>query len=180
MNDYYKQSVLGLGVAAPFVLMVALIGVVFHQKSTLEKTFKERKVKYASFKQYEQKRTALKKKVDEQAPHMTRWMALMQEPSSSQVNVFVSETQKRYKGKEFQLTSFRRAKNSGGYGAASAQSSVQLELAFRGTFSALQHTFLELETKMPQLQLNSLSLLPQGNSPVLQAKINYTAWERNQ
>ena len=180
MNDYYKQSVLGIGVAAPFVVLFALLGIVFRQKGKLEKTFKERKVKYASFQQYEQKRAELKKKVDEQAPHMVRWMAVMQEPSSSQVNVFVSEAQKRYAGKEFQLTSFRRASTSGGYGAASAQNSVQLELAFRGTFSALQHTFLELETKMPQLQLDRMNLIPQSNSPVLQAKMTYTAWERKQ
>jgi hypothetical protein len=180
MNDYYKQSVLGIGVAAPFVVLIALLGVVFHYKGNLEDTFKERKVKHASFKQYEQRRAELKKKVDEQAPHMVRWLGVMQEPASSQVNTFVSEAQKTYEGKEFQLTSFRRATASGGIGAASAQNSVQLELSFRGTYSALQNTFLELETKMPQLQLDRLSLIPQSNAPVLQAKMTYTAWERKQ
>ena len=67
---------------------------------------------------------------------------------------------------------------TGGIGAVSGQPSVQLALAFRGTFGALQSTFLELETKMPQLQLDSMKLSPQRTGNVLEAQLLYTAWEK--
>ena len=180
MNPYYKQCIFGIGVAAPLLVVLVLLGVVFHYRGKLEKTYKSRKVEYAKFQQYEQQREELEKKVSEQDPHMVRWMTIMDEPSSSAVNEFIGEAQKKYEGQEFQLTSFRRATASGGIGAASGQSSVQLDLAFRGTFSALQHTFIELETKMPQLQLDRMKLIPQSGGNVLEAKLLYTAWEKKE
>ena len=178
MNPFYKQSILGIGVAFPLVVVIALLTVVSHYRGRLEKTYKERKIIYAGFRMQEEQRKALEKKVSEQEPHMVRWLSLMKEPSSSTANEFIGEAQKRYQGKEFVLTSFRRTTAAGGIGAVSNQDSVQLALAFRGTFGALQHTFLELETKMPQLQLDSMKLAPQNNGNVLEASLIYTAWEK--
>ena len=67
---------------------------------------------------------------------------------------------------------------SGGIGSASAQNSSQIRMGFRGTFRTLQRAFLELETRMPQLQLESISLQPVSTSGfLLTAQITYTAWQ---
>lgn len=178
MNPYYKQSVLLLGGVLPLVLVVALLGVVFHYRGKLEETYKQRKNNYAKVLQKEEERKALEEKVNSQRPHLERWDSLLNTPSSTYANELIGAAQKRYKGKEFALTSFRQSGNGGSIGVASKQDSVKLDLAFRGTFSALQNTFLELETKMPQLQLDELSLAPNGN--VLNAKVIYSAWEKNE
>jgi len=178
MNPYYKQSVMGIGVAAPLVLVVALLALASHYRGKLEKTYEQRKVTYGSFRKNEEARVALERKVREQDPHMKRWLGLLEEPSSSTANELIGAAQKRYGGKEFVLTSFRRTSTAGGIGAVSGQPSVQLALAFRGTFGALQSTFLELETKMPQLQLDSMKLSPQHTGNVLEAQLLYTAWEK--
>ena len=178
MNPFYKKSILGLGVAAPLVLVLVLVTLVSHYRGKFEKTYEQRKITYASYRKNEEQRVALERQVREQEPHMKRWSRLMKEPSSSTANELIGEAQKRYAGKEFVLTSFRRTTTAGGIGAVSGQPSVQLALAFRGTFGALQNTFLELETKMPQLQLDSMKLAPQNNGNVLEAQLLYTAWEQ--
>lgn len=178
MNPFYKQSVIVLGVVAPLLLVIVLLGVASNYRAKLEATYKQRKVVYAGFRKHEEQREVLEKKVKEQEVHMLRWNKLMSEPSSTTVNDLIGQAQKKFEGKKFVLTSFRRSP-SGGIGAVNSQASVKLVLAFRGSFTALQTTFLELETKMPQLQLDSMSLKPSKAGNVLDAYLSYTAWEKD-
>ena len=115
--------------------------------------------------------------MNRQDPHMKRWMALFEKPTAATVNAFLAEVQKKFGGQEFQQTAFRRTASAGGIGGASAQPSIQIQLAFRGTYRALQNAFVELETSMPQLQLDSLKLAPNSNRKVLNADLVYTAWQ---
>ena len=81
--------------------------------------------------------------------------------------------------KEFQQTAFERPSGSGGFGSASAQKSSQLRIAFRGTFRTMQRAFLELETRMPQLQLQDLKMDPSSTqSSLMNFQVTYTAWEK--
>jgi len=45
----------------------------------------------------------------------------------------------------------------------------------------MQRAFLELETRMPQLQLQEMRIEPNSNqqnpSPLLNVQVTYTAWE---
>ena len=83
--------------------------------------------------------------------------------------------------KEFQKTAFERTNTKGGFGTVSAQPSSQLRIVFRGTFRTMQRAFLELESRLPQLQLQELRIDPNPNqqnpSPLLNFQVNYTAWE---
>ena len=110
---------------------------------------------------------------------MNRWMALFQKATGSNVKGFFSEFQQQSDGQEFPLTAFRRTSASGGIGGASSQPSIQIQLAFRGTYRALQNAFLELETRMPHLQLDSIKMsVSNQNSKVLNADMIYTAWQK--
>ena len=110
---------------------------------------------------------------------MKRWMALFDNATGTAVNGLLGEVQKRYKGdKEFQKTSFRRTMSSGGIGGASGQPAMQLQLTFRGTYRGLQNAFLELETQMPHLQLDSIKLKQESNRNLLSADVTYTAWQK--
>ena len=81
-------------------------------------------------------------------------------------------------GKEIQQTAFERPSGSGGFGSASAQNSSQIRIAFRGTFRTLQQAFLQLETRMPQLQLQEFRMDPNSTqSSLLNFQVTYTAWE---
>lgn len=178
MNPHYKDPVIIFGLAVPLLLIVLTLGLGFHFRGKFERTYESRKAQHQTFKSVEAEREALHKKVQEQEPHMNRWMALFEKPPATKVNGFFQDFQKRYDSGEFQLTAFRPTSSPGGIGGACSQSSIQLHLAFRGTYRALQNAFLELETRMPQLQLDSIKLSSQGNQNVLNASVVYTAWQK--
>ena len=80
---------------------------------------------------------------------------------------------------EIQQTAFDPQSGSSGLGGASAQKASQIRIAFRGTYRTMQKALLELETKMPQLQLQEFKMEPMGNSAALiNFQVNYTAWEK--
>ncbi|MFP6865468.1 MAG: hypothetical protein VCA35_05960 [Roseibacillus sp.] len=179
MNPHYKEPVIIFGLVAPLLLIVLVFALGFHFRGKFEKTYEARLRKYEDYKSVEAQREALEKKIRTQEPHMNRWMRLFEKPTATAVNGFFSEYQKRQDGKKFQQTKFRRTSSSGGIGGASSQPSIQLQLAFRGTFRALQNAFLELETRMPQLQLDSIKLsIAQPNQDTLNADLIYTAWQK--
>ena len=81
--------------------------------------------------------------------------------------------------KEYQRTSVEYPTGSTGFASASAQNSSQVKLAFRGTFRSVQQAFIELETRMPQLQLQELKIDPSSSSAsTLNFQVTYTAWEK--
>jgi hypothetical protein len=179
MNPHYKEPVLVFGLIVPSFLVLVVLGLGFHLRGKFETTYKVRKNHYAEYKQVEAQREALAKKISAQEPHMNRWMALFQKATGTDVKGFLSDFQKQYDSQEFAQTAFRRTSSSGGIGGASSQPSIQIQLAFRGTYRALQNAFLELETRMPQLQLDSIKLtVSSQNSGVLTADLIYTAWQK--
>lgn len=180
MSPHYKDPIVVFGLVLPLVLVLVTLGLGFHFKSKFESTYKERLAKHEDYKRGEVERQALDAKVRSQEPHMNRWMALFDRPADSKVNDFVGEFQKQFDSTQFQHTGFTRSNTAtGGIGGASAQSSVQLQLGFRGTYRALQNAFLELETRMPHLQLDSIKLsVSNPDRRLLTAKVTYTAWQK--
>ena len=64
-------------------------------------------------------------------------------------------------------------------GTATAQKSAQVRLAFRGTYRSVQRAFLELETLMPQLQLQELKIdTSQSSTSTMNFAVTYTSWEK--
>lgn len=178
MNPFYKKSVLAFGLVAPLLLIVVLFGVALHYKSDLEIAYEQRRSGYTKFKQTQQVREGLEQTVKSQEQLMDKWMGLFETATASRVNGILSEVQKRFPGEEFQQTSFRRSHSKSGIGGASKQPSVQLDLKFRGTYRGLQNAFLELETHMPHLQLDTMKIKQEPNRNVLSADLAYTAWQK--
>jgi hypothetical protein len=179
MNPHYKDPVIVFGLVAPVLLVVLTLGLGVHFRGKFEKTYEARKEQFDTYKIAEKQREVLQKKINSQEPHLNRWMALFEKATTTAVSSFFSGFQKQYEGQEFQLTSIRRTSTTGGIGGASEQPSIQLQLGFRGTFRALQNAFLELETRMPQLQMDSFKIsVNQPDKKVLNMNLIYTAWQK--
>ncbi|NNC88137.1 MAG: hypothetical protein HKN82_06715 [Akkermansiaceae bacterium] len=177
MNPFYKEPVIVFGGVAPLVAVVVAFVVLFNYKGKLETEHRMKQRSYEEVQKVVRERQRLEAKVDEQAPYLNSWMSLFEKPTATSVNGFLGAVQKKFGGEEFQQTAFRRSSSSSGIGSASAQPSIQIQLAFRGTYSALQNAFVELETSMPQLQLDSIKITPNANRKVLNADLVYTAWQ---
>jgi len=114
-----------------------------------------------------------------QREDLERWNQLLEQETFSHVTTNLRKIGAELPPKEFQQTAFERLGKATGFGNVSAQKSSGLKFNFRGTFRTMQRAFLELETRMPNLQLQELKIDPNstGDAQLLNFQVTYTAWE---
>jgi hypothetical protein len=176
--NHYRQTIILFGIVVPALIAAAVVGAGSMVKSKMTASFAS---KERNFKSYEQSRLAalgIENQIVKERQHLDRWNAQLAEETASAVATNLREISEGLPTKEIQQTSFERPANSSGFGAASANRSSQIRMAYRGTFRTLQRAFLALETRMPQLQLQELRLDPNATqTSMLNVQVSYTAWE---
>lgn len=179
--NFYRQSIALFGIGLPAIAAVVLIGLGFLAKSQIVASFKNKQGLFKTYQADFHKAQSEETAIIRQREHVQRWNALLEEESSSAVNNHLRTIAGILPPKEFQKTAFERTSGSAGFAATSAQPASQLKIIFRGTYRTMQRAFLELETRMPQLQLQEMRIEPNSNqqnpSPLLNVQVTYTAWE---
>lgn len=174
----YRQTILLFGIVVPIVLAAIGVGFCFLLKSKMVASY-ENKLK--SYKAYEVSRISgleIEAQVKKDRQNLERWNTLLSQETASAVTTNLREISEHLPTKEIQQTAFERPSGGGGFGSAAGQTSSQIRIAFRGTFRTMQRAFLELETRMPQLQLQDLKIDPSATqSALLNFQVTYTAWE---
>jgi hypothetical protein len=175
---FYRQSIILFGIILPTVLAVAIFSVCMVAQKRIAGTFLEKAEEFKSYEQNRKGALVIEAEVNRERPHLERWKTQLSEETASAVTTNLRTISELLPGREFQQTAFERPSGSGGFGAASAQKSSQIRIAFRGTYRSAQRAFLELETRMPQLQLQELRIDPNSTQPsMINFQVNYTAWE---
>ncbi|GAA5131401.1 hypothetical protein JIN84_06680 [Luteolibacter yonseiensis] len=176
--NLYRQSIAFFGIALPLVAAFAVVGLCYHLKTRVVRSYEN---KMTNYKTYEMGRLAgleIEGQVTRQRSHIDRWTKQLAEETASTLTTQLREITETLPNKEIQQTAFEPTKAKAGFGAVSAQNSSQIRIAFRGTFRTMQKAFLELETRMPQLQLQELRIEPNATqSSLLNFQVSYTAWE---
>lgn len=174
----YRQSIVLFGIVVPVAAAAFLVGACYMVKSRMSESYDN---KQKSYKAHEASRLGgleVEAKVNRDRPHLERWTEQLSQETASAVTTNLREISERLPSKEIQQTAFERPSGSGGFGAAVAQNSSQIRIAFRGTFRTMQQAFLELETRMPRLQLQDLKIDPSSTgSALLNFQVTYNAWE---
>ena len=177
--NFYRQTIILFGVVLPVILAVGLVlaGYLLHSKMKNSFTLKERM--YLDNMKAREQINMIEENVKADRVHLERWNKQLAEETASAVAINLKEISDKLPNKEIQQTAFNPSSNAGGFGTASAQSASTIRIGFRGTFRTLQKAFLELETRMPQLQLEALSIKPANNSSyLLTIQVTYTAWQQ--
>jgi hypothetical protein len=175
---FYRQPIILFGIVVPTLLAAAVVCGGTMIKSKMVKSFADKESNYRSYKQGSTAAHEIEKQVTSQRSHLDRWNVQLSEETASAVATNLREISEKLPGKEIQQTAFERPSGSAGFGSASAQNSSQIRIAFRGTFRTLQNAFLQLETRMPQLQLQEFRMDPNSTqSSLLNFQVTYTAWE---
>ncbi len=134
-----------------------------------------------AFKAYDLNRMAglaMESGVSRQVQHTKRWKKQLSAETANSFSTNIRQIMDRLPDKEISQTSFEPTKGKGPMSSASAQPASQISVSFRGTFRTVQRALLELETRMPQLQLQELRIDPISNQPsLLNFQVSYTAWE---
>lgn len=174
----YRQSIALFGIVLPIVVAAFVVGGCFLLQSNMTGSFENKQTKYKAFEKARLAALEIETQVIRQRPHLAHWNALLAEETASAVTINLKEISEHLPTKEIQKTASERLPIKGGFGTVSAQGSSQIRIAFRGTFRTMQRAFLELETRMPQLQLQELRIDPStSQSSLLNFQVTYTAWE---
>jgi hypothetical protein len=180
--NHYRQSIVLFGIALPALAIVLALIAVWSVRSHMFSSFSKKQSLFGNYQADYSKAMQVEANIARQRPHVQRWTQIISEEAASSVNNHLRTISENLPAKEFQKTAFERTAGKGGLGANAAQNSSQLRIIFRGTYRTMQRAFLQLESRMPQLQLQEMriepNLNPQNPSPLLNFQVTYTAWEK--
>ncbi|BCX49121.1 hypothetical protein HAHE_30290 [Haloferula helveola] len=176
--NLYRQSIALFGFVLPIVLAVAVIGAAFAVKGKVAASFDKKVSHFKGFKQNKVNALAMEAEISKKREDVGRWESMIDKETASSISINLREIEEKLPSKEFQKTAQQYPTARGGFATVSAQNSAQVRLAFRATYRSMQRALLELETRMPQLQLQELRIDPSSNSNSLNFEVNYTAWEK--
>lgn len=175
----YKQTIILFGIVVPILIVAIVLGVCVYFRGKIDTSFDSKMQKYSGYETSRLGALAIETELMRQRQDYERWNQLVKEETFSLVTTNLRSIAETLPPKEFQQTAFERLGKSGGFGSVSAQKSSGLKFNFRGTFRTVQKALLELETLMPNLQLQELQLNPNSSdeSSLLNFQVTYTAWE---
>ena len=176
---FYRPSIILFGFVVPFAICAVIVGGGLFLKSKTSAIYIE---KQSLFKNAENDRIGalgIEAQISKKRPHMDRWLSQVEKETANAITSHLKQIGDSLPSKEFQQTAVEYPTSSAGFGTVSVQDSSQVRLAFRGTFRSVQLALAELESRMPQLQLQELKIDPSGSSSSsLNFQIAYTAWEK--
>jgi hypothetical protein len=175
---FYQQTVILFGLVLPLLIAGAVFGVCFVIRGNVTDSLDKKLEQYAQLQQSRRAAQEMELAISGERENLERWKKQMSQETASTVTATLRAIEERIPDREFTQTSFERPTASAGFGTASAQKSSQIRLSFRGTYRSVQRAFLELETRMPQLQLQEFRISPNANQPSMHnITVSYTAWE---
>ncbi|MGJ8645165.1 MAG: hypothetical protein ACSHX9_17315 [Luteolibacter sp.] len=175
----YKQSIIIFGIVVPLLICGLVLGACAYVRGKINTSFENKVMHYSGYESSRLGSLGIEAKISRQRVDYERWNEQLSQETFSLVTTNLRTIAETLPPKEFQQTAFERLNQSGGFGNVTAQRSSGLKFNFRGTFRSVQRAFLELETRMPNLQLQELRIDPNSttDSSLLNFQVTYTAWE---
>lgn len=84
--------------------------------------------------------------------------------------------EEKFKGNELTRSPHNWINYSEGIGKGIDQPSSQVSMGFSATFRAMQLALMEVETKLPQMQLDSIIMKPEKNGGRINFSTQFTVW----
>lgn len=174
---FYRRTITLFGIVMPVTAAAVLIGGAFYLKTEISKSYQAKKTNYKTYDIGRLEAVAIEGDVTRQRKHLDRWNSQLSQETASTVTTNLREISEKLPSKEIQLSAFDPS-SRGGIGQVASQESTQIRIALRGTYRTMQRALLELETRMPQLQLQELRMdASTSQSSLINFQVTYTAWE---
>lgn len=176
----YKQPIIIFGIVIPLVIALAIFGVCSAVRGKFVTSYEVKTSQYKDYKRNKMFAMETEMQVVSQRDAFQQWSVILDQDPFSLLTSNLRAIGQKLPSKEFQQPLPERLNNKLGFGMASAQDSTALRFTLRGTFKTAQRALLELETRMPNLQLQDLRIDPgtTSDSSLLSVQLTYTAWEK--
>ena len=176
MKEYYKQPIVVFGIVLPILVMGVFGGVAYHMSSSVTDDYKKKKIIYDKAQQEMSQMMAMQGKIQKTSVQLKRWDKLLARESRGTFLEHWKEAEKKFSGRELTKTSHNWVNYSEGIGKGTSQPSSQVNMSFSATFRAMQLAMLEMETNLPQMQLDSLIMTPAANGQKMNFETQFTVW----
>jgi hypothetical protein len=176
---YYRQPIVLFGFVVPLVICVAVIGGGSFLKSKAAASYTEKQFLFKNSENDRLGAQGIEAQISQKRPFVEQWVSQLEKETANSITSHLKQIGDTLPPKEFQQTAVEYPAGNSGFASASAQKSSQVRLAFRGTFRSVQLALAELESRMPQLQLQDFKIDPSASSSsTLNFQVTYTAWEK--
>ena len=179
MNSDYKKSVAVFGMLIPVLLILGLTIVVFLKASGVHKEHEAKAQQQKIDAMARMQNAALEKKLSTQKEKLASWKAILAKEDRRTFLEHWKDVRKHFKAREFTGERPVWKNTSSGLGEDVDHSASEVVMQFDATYRAMQQAFLEVETKLPQMQLDSLKMSPNKDSGTLHFTTTYTVWTNN-
>jgi hypothetical protein len=176
----YKQPVILFGIVTPLVIAAMIIGASTVIRGKVVSSYEKKANQYKTYQASKLMALENETLISRQRKVYQQWLEILEQEPFALLTTNLRVIGESLPPKEFQLTSSERINNNTGFGNATSQKSSNLNFNIRGTYRTVQKALLELETSMPNLQLQDLRVGPNGGSDtsLLNFQVTYTAWEK--
>lgn len=175
-NQLYKKSIVIFGVALPLLVAAVILIAVIALANGITKKYEGKKIIYDENQTSITLMKILKSKVDKDADQLKRWDDLMTSETRGSCIEHWKVAEEKFKSTELNKLSHNWVNISDGIGSSAVMPASQVKMSFSGTFRAMQLSLLEFETKLPQLQLDRMTVTSDGNSNQLKFDTVFTLW----
>ena len=156
--------------------MVIVAGVALYLTSSISGEYAAKKREYDESKAVMLKKMELLGKVNTNQKHLAAWDKMMRTETRGTFLEHLKKAERKFAGSEITKTSHNWLNYSEGIGKGISQPASQVTMTFLASYRAMQTAFMEMETMLPQMQLDSLEMSPDDGGKGINFKTTFTVW----
>lgn len=176
----YKNSIIIFGIVIPLLIFAFIIGICWVLKGKVTTVYEARVQQYNAVQKSKLTANAIESQVVNQRDLFKQWSEVIEQDSFTLLNENMKLLARKLPPKEFHQPIPERMINKIGFGTVTLQNSKALKFNLKANYRTAQKALLELESRMPNLQLQDLRIDPNTttDASMLNIQVSYTAWEK--
>ena len=183
--SHHRQAIVIFGVVIPFALIIALVVGTFVGRGKLAAHHEQ---KVANLEKYEQAKSEVNQleaflSKEDRRDKMSYWNSKLEKDFIQALTENLDRILAKYDDSVLRRTEMGQATGNGSIGGSTDNPHSRIQLTFEGGFKPMQLLLAELETEMPHLVLENLSVRAQpakaeGEESTLQFSLVYLCWDK--
>jgi hypothetical protein len=176
MKANYQKAVGVFGFAIPLLFLILLISAVLVAHGRVDDTYRLRKRAFDQDLNTKRQIAQLEKKMHTEKEMLNAWLEMLAAENRRSFTEHWKTASLSFKGKELQWSLPAWKSQSAGLGKGVKQPASQVTMSFDATFRAMQIALMEMETRLPQMQLDSMSMKPNKEGRTMNFQTTFTLW----
>jgi len=181
----HRQAILVFGIVAPIFLLAIVSVATFVGHTRLQRSFQEKVTALQRYETARDQATELESfmTIESRREKAAYWNSKLEQDVVESLTKNLDKILAKYDAEVLRQTEMGQATGAGGIGPKTRHPHSRMQLSFEGGFKPMQLLLAELETEMPHLVLESLSINPkpavsEGEKSTLQFGVVYLCWEK--